>query len=124
MQDQPRRLVLMRKLLGKQLLLDINYSATFLHTNTRQDNCKCCRNCAGNTINRTIVEGKIVVCDNDYGNQAIQWKSEEVKRLGGTGVIVIDDESMDLSYIDPSFLVTIVKPVDGLEIMSYINSTR
>lgn len=75
-------------------------------------------------MNRTIVEGKIVVCDNDYGNQAIQWKSEEVKRLGGTGVIVIDDESMDLSYIDPSFLVTIVKPVDGLEIMSYINSTR
>ncbi|KAL0699752.1 hypothetical protein Bca4012_055874 [Brassica carinata] len=82
------------------------------------------RNCAGNTMNRTIVEGKIVVCDNDYGNQAIQWKSEEVKRLGGTGVIVIDDKSMDLSYIDPSFLVTIVKPVDGQEIMSYINSTR
>ncbi|XP_013653455.1 subtilisin-like protease SBT5.1 [Brassica napus] len=85
---------------------------------------KAARNCAGNTMNRTIVEGKIVVCDNDYGNQAIQWKSEEVKRLGGTGVIVIDDKSMDLSYIDPSFLVTIVKPVDGLEIMSYINSTR
>ncbi|CAH8390993.1 unnamed protein product [Eruca vesicaria subsp. sativa] len=82
------------------------------------------RNCAGNTMNRTIVEGKIVVCDNDYGNQAIQWKSEEVKSLGGTGVIVIDDKSMDLSYIDPSFLVTIVKQVEGLEIMSYINSTR
>ncbi|KAF8113711.1 hypothetical protein N665_0046s0059 [Sinapis alba] len=82
------------------------------------------RNCAGDTMNRNIVEGKIVVCDNDYGNEAIQWKSEEVKRLGGTGVIVIDDKSMDLSFIDPSFLVTIIKPVDGIEIMSYINSTR
>ncbi|XP_056844515.1 subtilisin-like protease SBT5.1 isoform X1 [Raphanus sativus] len=82
------------------------------------------RNCAGNTMNITIVEGKIVVCDNDYGNQAIQWKSEEVKRLGGIGVVVVDDKTMDLSYIDPSFLVTIVKPVDGLKIISYIKSTR
>ncbi|VVA91959.1 unnamed protein product [Arabis nemorensis] len=31
---------------------------------------------------------------------------------------------MDLSFIDPSFLVTIIKPEDGLQIMSYINSTR
>ncbi|ESQ34780.1 hypothetical protein EUTSA_v10006858mg [Eutrema salsugineum] len=82
------------------------------------------RNCAPDTMNKTIVEGKIVVCDNDVGNQVIQWKSEEVKRLGGTGMIIIDDKSLDLSYIDPSFLVTIVKPVDGLRIMSYINSTR
>ncbi|CAH2036747.1 unnamed protein product [Thlaspi arvense] len=82
------------------------------------------RNCAPDTMNRTIVEGKIVVCDNDVGQQVIQWKSEEVKRLGGTGMIIVDDKSMDLSYIDPSFLVTIVKPVDGLRIMSYINSTR
>lgn len=122
MQDQPRRLVLMRKLLGKQLLLDIIEQV--LVVLTRQDNCKWFRNCAGNTMNITIVEGKIVVCDNDYGNQAIQWKSEEVKRLGGIGVIVVDDKTMDLSYIDPSFLVTIVKPVDGLKIISYIKSTR
>ncbi|KFK44142.1 hypothetical protein AALP_AA1G220500 [Arabis alpina] len=82
------------------------------------------RNCAPDTMNQTIVEGKIVVCDNDLGNHVIQWKSEEVKRLGGTGMILIDDKSMDLSFIDPSFLVTIVKPEDGLQIMSYINSTR
>lgn len=75
-------------------------------------------------MNKTIVKGKIVVCDNDIGNQAIHQKSEEVKRLGGTGMIIIDDESMDLSFINPSFLVTIIKPKDGLQIMSYINSTR
>ncbi|CAF1982366.1 BnaCnng55400D [Brassica napus] len=107
--------------------IDRTQSYSIIHARSAKKigaNEEAARNCAGNTMNRTIVEGKIVVCDNDYGNQAIQWKSEEVKRLGGTGVIVIDDESMDLSYIDPSFLVTIVKPVDGLEIMSYINSTR
>lgn len=75
-------------------------------------------------MDQTIVKGKIVVCDNDLGNQAIQWKSEEVKRLGGTGMIIIDDNSMDLSFIDPSFLVTIINPKDGLKIISYINSTR
>lgn len=75
-------------------------------------------------MNTTIVEGKIVVCDNDVGEKVIQWKSEEVKKLGGTGMILIDDNSMDLSFIDPSFLVTIIKPEDGLQIMSYIDSTR
>jgi len=54
----------------------------------------------------------------------IQWKSDEVKRLGGIGMVLVDDESMDLSFIDPSFLVTIIKPEDGIQIMSYINSTR
>lgn len=71
-------------------------------------------------MNQTIVKGKIVVCDNDLGNQMIQWKSEEVKRL----MVLIDDETLDLSFIDPSFLVTIIKPEDGIQIMSYINSTR
>lgn len=75
-------------------------------------------------MNQTIVKGKIVVCDNDLGNQMIQWKSEEVKRLGGAGMVLIDDETLDLSFIDPSFLVTIIKPEDGIQIMSYINSTR
>ncbi|XP_010477248.1 PREDICTED: subtilisin-like protease SBT5.1 [Camelina sativa] len=82
------------------------------------------RNCAPDTMNETIVKGKIVVCDNDVGNQVIQWKSEEVKRLGGAGMVLIGDEALDLSYIDPSFLVTIVKPKDGKRIMSYINSAR
>lgn len=39
-------------------------------------------------------------------------------------MVLSDDELMDLSFIDPSFLVTIVKPGDGKQIMSYINSTR
>ncbi|KAG7592359.1 Peptidase S8/S53 domain superfamily [Arabidopsis thaliana x Arabidopsis arenosa] len=82
------------------------------------------RNCAPDTLNQSIVKGKIVVCDSDLDNQVIQWKSDEVKRLGGTGMVLIDDESMDLSFIDPSFLVTIIKPEDGIQIMSYINSTR
>ncbi|CAL9215630.1 unnamed protein product [Arabidopsis halleri] len=82
------------------------------------------RNCAPDTLNQTIVKGKIVVCDSDLDNQVIQWKSDEVKRLGGTGMVLIDDEPMDLSFIDPSFLVTIIKPEDGIQIMSYINSTR
>lgn len=75
-------------------------------------------------MNKTIVKGKIVVCDNDLGDKVIQWKSEEVKRLGGAGMVIIDDESMDLSFIDPLFLVTIIKPEDRLQIMSYINSAR
>ncbi|CAA7044655.1 unnamed protein product [Microthlaspi erraticum] len=82
------------------------------------------RTCAADAMNGTIVEGKIVVCDNDVGEKVIQWKSQEVKKLGGTGMILIDDNSMDLSFIDPSFLVTIIKTEDGLQIMSYINSTR
>ncbi|EOA37398.1 hypothetical protein CARUB_v10011271mg [Capsella rubella] len=82
------------------------------------------RNCAPDTMNQTIVQGKIVVCDNDLGDQVIQWKSEEVKRLGGAVMIIIDDETLDLSFIDPSFLVTIIKPEDGIQIKSYINSTR
>ncbi|AAF79898.1 Contains similarity to p69c gene from Lycopersicon esculentum gb/Y17277 and is a member of subtilase family PF/00082 [Arabidopsis thaliana] len=82
------------------------------------------RNCAPDTLDQTIVKGKIVVCDSDLDNQVIQWKSDEVKRLGGIGMVLVDDESMDLSFIDPSFLVTIIKPEDGIQIMSYINSTR
>lgn len=70
------------------------------------------------------IEGKIVVCDNDDNEYSEKSKLEEVKDLGGVGLILVDDEQRSVASIYGAFPMTVVSSEDASEILSYMNSTR
>lgn len=71
-----------------------------------------------------MIEGKIVLCDNDDGMSSVVDKKDEVKGLGGVGVIVIDDESRAVASSYGTFPLTVISSKDAAEILAYINATR
>lgn len=71
-----------------------------------------------------LVKGKIVLCDNDDGMYPGTYKRDEVKSLGGIGVVLVDDESRAVAMNYGEFPATAITSKDKTEILSYINSTR
>ena len=71
------------------------------------------------------VKGKIVICENSVEGGGSDWQSqaETVKNLGGVGLVLIDDDSK-LVAEKFSTPMTVISKKDGLEILSYVNSSR
>ncbi|XVF35926.1 hypothetical protein REPUB_Repub19eG0013900 [Reevesia pubescens] len=82
------------------------------------------RNCNPETLDQEIIKGKIVVCDNKDGSYEPSEKKDEVKSLGGIGVVVIDDESRAVASTFGTFPTTVISSKDGANVLSYINSTK
>ncbi|XP_030446914.1 CO(2)-response secreted protease-like isoform X1 [Syzygium oleosum] len=81
------------------------------------------RNCNPSSMDAAKIEGKIVVCDNDDNEYSEKSKLEEVKDLGGVGLILVDDEQRSVASIYGAFPMTVVSSEDASEILSYMNST-
>ncbi|PKI75168.1 CO(2)-response secreted protease-like [Punica granatum] len=84
------------------------------------------RNCNPNTMDELMVKGSIVLCYNDDGGYREKNKMEEVKSLGGIGMISVNDEGRSAASIYKSLPVTVVTSDDAAKILAYINlnSTR
>ncbi|OMO87388.1 hypothetical protein CCACVL1_09097 [Corchorus capsularis] len=82
------------------------------------------RNCDLDSMDQEIVKGKIVVCDNDNQLYALSEKKDEVKRLGGIGIVLIDDDSRTVASTFGSFPATVISKKDAPKLFSYINSTK
>lgn len=82
------------------------------------------RNCKPNSLGEDKIKGRIVLCDKDDGEYTQTEKLEEVKRLGGVGLILIEDETRAVASRYGAFPLTVITSKDASEILSYINSTR
>ncbi|XVE69691.1 hypothetical protein DITRI_Ditri10aG0011500 [Diplodiscus trichospermus] len=82
------------------------------------------RKCNPDSMDQEIIKGKIVVCDNDNSLYAQSEKKEEVKNLGGIGVVLIDDESRAVASTFGTFPMTVISSNDSATVLSYINSTK
>ncbi|KAB2082362.1 hypothetical protein ES319_A05G192800v1 [Gossypium barbadense] len=82
------------------------------------------RNCEPNSMDQEIIKGKIVVCDNEDSLYPQINKQDEVKKLGGIGVILIDDELRGVAFNFGTFPMTLISSKDGAKVLSYINSTK
>ncbi|TYG69089.1 hypothetical protein ES288_D05G203200v1 [Gossypium darwinii] len=82
------------------------------------------RNCEPNSMDQEIIKGKIVVCDNEDSLYPQRNKQDEVKKLGGIGVILIDDELRGVAFNFGTFPMTVISSKDGAKVLSYINSTK
>ncbi|TMW99383.1 hypothetical protein EJD97_002632 [Solanum chilense] len=82
------------------------------------------RYCYPNSLDETKVKGKIVLCDNRDGYFSLNEKLTEVKKKGGIGFILIDDNARTVAPKFNSFPAAVVTEKDSNEILSYINSTK
>lgn len=73
------------------------------------------RLCFTSTLNEDKVKGKIVLC---YGGVP-----DDVKELGGTGTILVDDVMTDTGFTYGS-PVTVLDSNQANKIEKYINSTK
>ncbi|MBA0745728.1 hypothetical protein Gogos_008292 [Gossypium gossypioides] len=71
------------------------------------------RNCEPNSMDQEIIKGKIVVCDNEDSLYPQRNKQDEVKKLGGIGVILIDDELRGVAFNSGTFPMTVISSKDG-----------
>ncbi|KAK6933092.1 hypothetical protein RJ641_035986 [Dillenia turbinata] len=73
--------------------------------------------CAPYTLNSTLVEGSIVLCDHPVGEVG-------VRLAGGIGTVIqydYDDNDFAGSYVSPT---TIMNTTKGSIILKYINTTK
>ncbi|KAK6939316.1 Peptidase S8 propeptide/proteinase inhibitor I9 [Dillenia turbinata] len=82
------------------------------------------RNCNEGTLDKALIKGKIVLCDNDDASYSPKEKLEEVKENGGIGVILVDSMIKLVASNFGDFPMTVISSEDAMAIHSYINSTR
>ncbi|WCJ35063.1 Subtilisin-like serine endopeptidase family protein [Euphorbia peplus] len=82
------------------------------------------RNCNIDSMDKDMIKGKIVLCDNDSGNDSPTQKKQEVQILEGVGMILVDDISTSVASVYKEFPMTIISSKDASQILSYINSTK
>lgn len=70
------------------------------------------------------IKGKIVMCDTNDDTYSRNEQIDAVKGLGGVGIIFQEKNPGVVVYISTSLPATVVSVKDGLDILSYINSTR
>ncbi|CAJ1943532.1 unnamed protein product [Sphenostylis stenocarpa] len=80
--------------------------------------------CANGSLNDIDFRGKVVLCERGGGIGRIA-KGEEVKRAGGTAMILINDESNGFSLSADVHVLpaTHISYEAGLQVKAYINST-
>ncbi|KAK8662516.1 hypothetical protein V6N13_092089 [Hibiscus sabdariffa] len=76
------------------------------------------RYCLPGSLNRTIVEGKIVFCEYIIG-----WDSDGVMQAGAAGAVIQDAENKDYQFSYPLPLSN-VNMNDGRMILNYLNTTE
>ncbi|KAE8713483.1 CO(2)-response secreted protease [Hibiscus syriacus] len=82
------------------------------------------RNCHPDSLDQELVKGKIVVCEHVDNFYSVSEKKDEVKKLGGVGAVVIDDESRQLASSYGTFPTSVIRTEDNTKVLSYINSTK
>ncbi|BFG17595.1 hypothetical protein CerSpe_038690 [Prunus speciosa] len=82
------------------------------------------RNCDANSMVAEKIKGKIVMCDTNDDNYSRNEQIDAVKSLGGVGIIFQEKNPGVVVYISTALPATVVSVKDGLDILSYINSTR
>ncbi|CAB4296121.1 unnamed protein product [Prunus armeniaca] len=82
------------------------------------------RNCDANSMVAEKIKGKVVMCDTNDDNYSKNEQIDAVKSLGGVGIIFQEKNPGVVVYISKSLPATVVSVKDGLDILSYINSTR
>ncbi|KAL4298384.1 hypothetical protein GQ457_12G030640 [Hibiscus cannabinus] len=82
------------------------------------------RNCHPDSLDQEVIKGKIVVCENLDGLYSPSQKKDEVKRLGGVGAVLIDDESRQIASSFGTFPASVIRTEDNAKVLSYINSTK
>ncbi|KAK8678360.1 hypothetical protein V6N13_143864 [Hibiscus sabdariffa] len=82
------------------------------------------RNCRPDSMEQELIKGKIVVCDNEDSLFPQIKKQNEVKKLGGIGVILIDDELRGVGFNFGVFPMSVISSKDGANVLSYINSIK
>lgn len=73
-------------------------------------------------MKKEMINGRIVVCEND--EYSAYEKKSEVKKLGGIGLVFIDDKLRIFTTSYGTFPITAVSAKDAIQILQYINSTR
>ncbi|KAE8715569.1 CO(2)-response secreted protease [Hibiscus syriacus] len=71
------------------------------------------RNCRPDSMEQELIKGKIVVCDNEDSLFPYINKQNEVKKLGGIGVILIDDELREVEFNFGAFPTSVISSKDG-----------
>ncbi|CAB4265529.1 unnamed protein product [Prunus armeniaca] len=82
------------------------------------------RNCDANSMVAEMIKGKVVMCDTNDDNYSRNEQIDAVKSLGGVGIIFQEKNPGVVVHISKSLPATVVSVKDGLDILSYINSTR
>ncbi|KAL3499453.1 hypothetical protein ACH5RR_038546 [Cinchona calisaya] len=83
------------------------------------------RYCGSELLKDTLVQGKIVVCDNGGGITRI-GKGQNVKNAGGIGMILINQLSQGYTTSADAHVLpaTHLSYVDGIKVVAYLNSTK
>lgn len=74
-------------------------------------------------MEESLVKGKIVLCETT-DDPDTSFIKDEVKNLGGIGVIVVNDMTRSVAGISKDFPVSVISSEDVDKITSYINSTK
>ncbi|KAK8601352.1 hypothetical protein V6N12_051189 [Hibiscus sabdariffa] len=82
------------------------------------------RNCHPDSLDQELIKGNIVVCENLDGLYSPSQKKDEVKKLGGVGAVLIDDESRQIASSFGTFPASVIRTEDNAKVLSYINSTK
>ncbi|KAH0990639.1 hypothetical protein GBA52_002122 [Prunus armeniaca] len=82
------------------------------------------RNCDANSMVAEMIKGKVVMCDTNDDDYSRNEQIDAVKSLGGVGIIFQEKNPGVVVHISKSLPATVVSVKDGLDILSYINSTR
>lgn len=82
------------------------------------------RDCNPDSLNKDLIKGKIVLCDNVNQDYSAGDKIYEVKGLGGIGIVLIDEQSIAVATTYGAFPATVISSKDGAEVLTYINSSR
>ncbi|KAJ6684716.1 CO(2)-RESPONSE SECRETED PROTEASE [Salix purpurea] len=82
------------------------------------------RNCNPDSMDGEMIKGKIVLCDNDDNSNTIHDKEDEVRSLGGIGLVLVDDKTSGVASNYNEFPLTVISSKDAPAILSYLNSTK
>lgn len=82
------------------------------------------RDCNPGSLNKDLIKGKIVLCNNVDQDYSAGDKIYEVKGLGGIGIVLIDEQSIAVATTYGAFPATVISSKDGAEVLTYINSSR
>ncbi|KAJ3682458.1 hypothetical protein LUZ60_015031 [Juncus effusus] len=80
--------------------------------------------CDPDTLDGSLVKGKIVVCIHSESDISKNIKMEELKNLGAIGSVVINDVETFLANSYVSFPVSEITTQAASDILKYINSTK
>ncbi|XP_050233688.1 CO(2)-response secreted protease-like [Mercurialis annua] len=107
--------------IGKYPVNPLVYAKTAKKADADEDDAS---NCRPNSMDESKIKGKIVFCDNEEGESQENQKKDEVQRLGGIGLILVNDQTKAVAGSYKEFPMTLISSKDGAQVLLYINSTE